>query len=501
MFLLVGFGVNANLVSGPLCTEEGLRAAISQAEPNTTITLDCPDPVSISSPLIIDKPLTIEGQGAVLDGGGKSRLFVIVKQIGWLIDGRLNPTPQQGGAGIHVTFRHMTRQHAHGAPFRFADKTAKPETTTDGSALYVGIWGHATLDRIIARGNSTPTDGGVIYIHGGDSGTLTIKNSRFEGNTAGGGGSVVASQQVSNLTVDSSEFHGNISQCKTVDCLKGERGGALRIWAGGTLTVRQSLFSGNKANLGGAINILQAGFDIQDSHFFFNESLPGRIVLHNQPGLVDDPTMNETRGGGAIYADTSNRGPSKIVRSHFEGNRAQMDGGAIYMYLRDARLMIDSTRFVANHVLKSRGAALGLYGKVILTDTIFEGNTVGRPDQHTNGRVLFPEGNDVTLVRTSLTQTNQVVPPTTTPQDQMTSQETTLLPQIYQSLQPSSQAQNVQERQQIATLVALLRQRKNRMQPAQWKRFHQSFVARVHTSRRLTARQKEIWQEALRQVK
>jgi hypothetical protein len=46
------------------------------------------------------------------------------------------------------------------------------------------------------------------------------------------------------------------------------------------------------------------------------------------------------------------------------------------MYLRNAHLTIDKSRFVANHVLKSRGAALGVYGKTTITDTVFEANTV-----------------------------------------------------------------------------------------------------------------------------
>jgi hypothetical protein len=36
--------------------------------------------------------------------------------------------------------------------------------------------------------------------------------------------------------------------------------------------------------------------------------------------------MTQTRGGGAIYADTSNRGLSRIRNSVFDGNVGQMDG-------------------------------------------------------------------------------------------------------------------------------------------------------------------------------
>jgi len=482
-----------------LCSFAWLSRAIKDAQPHITITLSCPEPIRFTSPIMIDKPLTIDWQGAILDGWWQSRLFIIAKQVWWIIDGRLNPTPQQGWAGIHVSFKNMTWQNARGASFRFAERTNKPETTTDWSALYVGMWWHATLENITAKNNQSPTDGGVIYIHGGNSGKLTIRNSSFDNNRAGWGWSVIASQQAAEVNIYTTQFIANTSACTTEACLKGERGWAVRVRAWGILHVDNALFSWNKANLGWAINILQTAFSISNSRFFNNESLPGRVVLHNQSWLVNDPTMNETRGWWAIYADTSKRGKSEILNSYFEGNKAQMDGWAIYMYLRDAHLTISNSQFIANHVLKARGAALGIYGKTTITDTHFSANTVWRPDQHTKGRIIYPEWRDLTLIRSDISQTT---PPPASNQPLPNTQSTTQTnpPSSSQPSQSASSSWTAAEQTQITTLVAHLRSRKNRLTPIQRRRLRQRFVQWITNTSRLTSRQKDIWNEALKQV-
>jgi hypothetical protein len=64
------------------CTASELQKQITNAQANDTITLDCPgQTIAITAPIIIDKSLTIDGKGVILDGGNKSRGFVIAKQV------------------------------------------------------------------------------------------------------------------------------------------------------------------------------------------------------------------------------------------------------------------------------------------------------------------------------------------------------------------------------------------------------------------------------------
>lgn len=148
---------------------------------------------------------------------------------------------------------------------------------------------------------------------------MTIHQSTFEDNLAQGGGGAIAAQQAS-VNIEYSGFHDNTSVCSTLECLQGERGaGAVRVRAG-HLKVTHTAFHHNQGNLGGAINLLQSSFGINQSEFVENTTTPGRIVEHNTDTIIDHPTMNRTRGGGAIYADTSDRGDAYIRGSHFEKN-------------------------------------------------------------------------------------------------------------------------------------------------------------------------------------
>ncbi|MDX6406725.1 MAG: trimeric autotransporter adhesin [Blastocatellia bacterium] len=142
-----------------------LRQAILDACPGATITFNVTSPITLSSELVIDKNLTIQGPtspGLTISGGGTTRIFNI-------------------SAAKSLSFSNLT--------------IANGKATTGGGILNAGT---LTITNSTLSNNSTPdganvtgaanggnsSDGGSIY----NTGTLTLINSTLSGNQTGNGG-------------------------------------------------------------------------------------------------------------------------------------------------------------------------------------------------------------------------------------------------------------------------------------------------------------------------
>lgn len=380
------------------CTVDGLQKLINSSNSGTTLIVNCPE-IQFTKTVYINKNLQIQGKGTILNGLSKNRLFVVAKQTGWVIDARLQPTPQQGGEGIRFSLENFilknstSTQIPNGCKKTEICKSGSKEKTPQGGAIYIGLWGHFYGKNLQFQNNKASGDGGAIYAHGGDSGTIQIEDSEFQNNVAQGGGGAIAVQSVSELVIRNSKFIKNISHCTTEDCKMGERGsGAIRVWASG-LVVEKSEFRENKGNLGGAIGSLQSWFQVSDCLFENNESGPGDIY-EKKNGKVQKSTHKNsgsgTRGGGAIYADTGVRQKPYFIRnSKFIKNSGPFDGGALYLFMRNAPIEISDSTFEENFVKRDRGAAIAIYGRGILSNLIFKGNKIGNVPNPKENQILF----------------------------------------------------------------------------------------------------------------
>jgi hypothetical protein len=152
------------------CDESSLRSAITFASPGDTVNFSCSGVITLNSPIMLSKSLTIDGSGQSVTISGGDGVQVIVVS-----------------SGVAVTLNDLT--------------------IADGTALYVsgaGIDNNGTLSVT----NSTLINNGGGQKGGGifNAGTLSVTNSTFSGNSAGVGGGIF---NAGTLSVTNSTFSGN----------------------------------------------------------------------------------------------------------------------------------------------------------------------------------------------------------------------------------------------------------------------------------------------------
>jgi predicted outer membrane repeat protein len=221
----------------------------------------------------------------------------------------------------------------------FADGTAR-----NGGAIYSTGTLTVSESSFIRNAASTTTTthgyGGAIY----STGALTVNDSAFSSNTAKKAGGAIG-QMAGGVSISGSSFTQN-----TASTYYG--GGALHLAAGSTASVTTSSFSGNNAELGGAIRVLGTA-TISGSSF----------------------TQNTSSYGGAAV-DIENDGSAIISTSVISGNQADI-GGAIYL---DGTLIISDTAVVDN-IAGSQGGGLYLWnGPLTISGSTFSGNSVTQGD-------------------------------------------------------------------------------------------------------------------------
>lgn len=244
-----------------------LREAVASATDGDTITFDpaiLPATIAITSPIIIDNDLRIEGPGdtlLTLDAGGVSgntRIFEIGVNASVSLSGLTlyNGWLQSDGGGIYnegtLTINHSTlfQNYAFngrgGAIFNLGTLTINHSIVSTNGSLYGGgggIYseGMVTINNSTFIGNEASfAEGGGIY--GEFETTLIITNSTFFGNSAEYGGAIFNSGS-SLLTLDNNTFSGNSAILFA--------GGIYNV--GSTLTIRNNTFYANTAPVGGGI--------------------------------------------------------------------------------------------------------------------------------------------------------------------------------------------------------------------------------------------------------
>ena len=159
---------NGLISEGKSGTFAELQANITQATEGSTLTLnknyECEDDFD-SEGILINKSITIDGQGNKIDAQGKSRIFkitaenVILKNI-IFTNGK---TTERGGAVFFSGTGEVTNCN-------FTDNTA----TYDGGAVY--FYGGGNVSNCNFTGNNATYYGGAINMGSG-----TVSNCNFTG--------------------------------------------------------------------------------------------------------------------------------------------------------------------------------------------------------------------------------------------------------------------------------------------------------------------------------
>lgn len=333
------YTVSSAADSGPGTLREGAAIVC----PDGTILFDSAlngQTISLVSPIIFDKNLTITGPGAAnlsISGGGAVRIF-----------------DNNGGFTLTISGLRFVNGLATAGAALFNTGTVSLDASTFSANTSNGtsfpqdgggaIWnsGTLTITNSTFSGNTHNANG-----HGGGAilnlGTMTIKKSVFENNTANGngGGAIAEGVYFSTplLDVDESTFRSNSAYGDYGD------GGALNI--NGDISVLRSLFSNNSAasndgfgyGQGGAVSIINA-----NASSFTN---------------VTFSTNSATLNGGAIYYRNDNLSLQNVTLVYNRAdsdNNSKGDGGSLYS---DTTFFSSPAPQVSNSILAGNFAANG----------------------------------------------------------------------------------------------------------------------------------------------
>ena len=217
----------------------------------------------------------------------------------------------------------------------------------------------------ISNGNALGLDDGGGGISNVDNGTLTITDSIISGNTANDDGAI---RNLGTLDVTNSTLSGNTSN-GTAGGLYNDRGA--------TATVSDSTFSGNSAPAGGGIFNSGGTLDVTNSTFSGNKSTNdwgGAIVNGSfSTATVSDSTFSDNSAGaegGAIRND----GTLDVTNSTFSENSASLRGGGIWQGSA-TRLTVTNSTFSGNSATEGAGIFNRGGGTLDVTNSTFSENS------------------------------------------------------------------------------------------------------------------------------
>ncbi len=265
------------------------------------------DDYDYTNGIIINKNITIDGNGTTIDANKTYRIFTIAE-------------------GVTVTIANLTMKNG-----KADDKGAAILTSAKD----------LTLSACNLIGND-PVCGGALYIAEGN--VTVIENTLFENNTADFGGAIFV-EDGAKLTVNGATFKNNTA----------DLGGAIYVRSAdneSVLTVNNANFIENKATKSSGAILINDGYkvtySIADSLFESNSAI--------YPDPID-PDDDWTVDAGAIYVGTNSSGA--IYNSIFRNNKAKDDywsnGGAVKISM-GATITISDSTFEENEAGYTGGA-------------------------------------------------------------------------------------------------------------------------------------------------
>lgn len=342
----------------------------------------------------ITTPITISGNGAVLDGEAKVRVLEVEGGELQLLTATVTGGTAASGGGIYNNSGTIT----------ITSSTISGNSASSGGGIY-NNGGTVTITSSTISGNSA-SGGGGVYNHDGG---LTLTQSTISGNTAtrGGGiynlgtqaaGATVTVQGGSLMANSASRDGGGIANLagqgstaeltvENVDTRQNQasQGGAISV--GGlssssvVVTVSDSAISANTVTAGGgALALASDGLGAQATISVTGSTLTGNTA-GNTGGAIDVAAGNGATvsitvaanqltsnsagmGGGAISAATTLGSSVSILLSHslLLGNTVGLDGGALRATAIDGGSLAASVRggSIAGNVAGGKGGGMFL---------------------------------------------------------------------------------------------------------------------------------------------
>ncbi|HEV7508334.1 MAG TPA: right-handed parallel beta-helix repeat-containing protein [Thermoanaerobaculia bacterium] len=257
-----------------------------------------------------------------------------------------------GQAVVTVNANHASRVFYVYYSDGLIDVTISGLTLTGGTDSQGGgildLGENLTLDHVTVDTNTSTGQGGGLWLNG-DSNSLTITNSVFSGNTAAEGGGIFLYDSGQPVLIQDTVISGNQST--------GAGGGIYLYNPGYSVTIERSTLSGNQASGDGG------GLFVYHTH--------GATVTLRQSTL----SGNSASSGGGAYFYTPNN-PVVVENSTISGNQVTGDGGGIFFYgsLYTGSDIRSAT--IANN--SAGGSGGGVYlerGSLPMENTIVAGNT------------------------------------------------------------------------------------------------------------------------------
>ena len=335
--------------------------------------------------IIINRTVSINGNGAVIDGSNNATIFTITANnvkinnitfqnaINYYYEGEEIAYSDGGaivwnGANGNLNNSNFNNNIGNnGGAINWAGENGKIDNSNftgnhakrDGGAIsWTGEDGKIYNSNFTQ--NNATNEGGAIYWYGNNG---NLNNSNFTGNTAKDGGAIYLFSN--NGTINNSNFNNNNAS---------EGGGAIW-WITGNGTINNSNFTQNTASIrGGAIYYYGVNGTINNSNFNNNtaKSDGGAIHWYGVNGNLNNSNFNNntaSESGGAILWSGAN---GTINNSNFNNNTAK-DGGAIYWYGENGNL--NNSNFTGNTASESGGAIYWHRRNGNLNNSNFNNNT------------------------------------------------------------------------------------------------------------------------------
>jgi predicted outer membrane repeat protein len=305
----------------------------------------------------------VSGNSANSGGGVSNREDCSIEVIGSTIDRNI---ADSGGGGISnlgtatVTYSTLSDNQSNGRGGGIAN-------SGDGTVTVV----NSTLSS--NRAHSGEGGGGI---HNFGAGTVTIRDSDLVGNSAHSEdpGSLSAGGSIRNeygtVTIDNSEFRVN----------SADYGGGIHNSFIGTVTITETLFSGNVATAhgGGIYNDGQGTVTLRHSTLAGNQAASGGAILNWENGtlVIASSTLVANRAtvdGGGI--DNCGEGEVTITNSTLSSNTAAAKGGGIVNFDSGTVTILNAT--LADNGASSGGSIRNEGAAVTMGNSIFAHSPAG----------------------------------------------------------------------------------------------------------------------------
>ena len=300
------------------CSEGGIRAAVDVGLGRYSFDCDGPTTVVTRAEIVIDRDVTLDGEGKLtVDGNQSHRVFSVTRGV----------TAEL----IGLTVANGQEADEHGGGIRNAGTLTLTNSTVSGSSAGDES-GCRTDDPALLC-----SEGGGIW----SEGTLTLVNTTISGNSADFGGGV-ANREGSLMVIDSAVLMNSAQGCRVGAVFCSGGGG---VWNSGMLTMQNSTVSGSSSDWGGGI--FNRGVR---EPTLTNSTVSGNSAGFDGGGLLNfetltliDCTVADNFAGQSGGGIANEAGTLELTHSTLSGNTAASAGGGMFNPAGAAADLVNTT--------------------------------------------------------------------------------------------------------------------------------------------------------------